>query len=95
MVAESEKVLERKLRDRVKKLDGLAFKFVSPGFMGVPDRIVLMPGARVYFAELKTTGKKPTKIQLYVHGLLKKLGFEVWVIDRTEILEDFLNMIAC
>ena len=93
MQIESEKLLERKLKDRVKKLGGLALKFVSPSFTGVPDRIVLMPGGRCFFAELKTTGKKPTKIQLFVHGQLKKLGFEVWVIDRTEILEDFLKFI--
>ena len=54
-----EKSVEKYLRQQVKKAGGLALKFVSPGFTGVPDRIILMPGARVYFAETKDLGKTP------------------------------------
>ena len=59
----NEKLIERKLREGVKALGGLALKFSSPYHRGVPDRIVLMPGGRMYFVELKTTGKKPTLLQ--------------------------------
>jgi len=90
----NEKTLERKLVERVKRLGGLALKFFSATFTGMPDRIVLMPGGRVYFAEIKTTGKKPTARQAFVHRLLRQLGFEVWVIDTNELLDEFTERIA-
>ena len=46
--------------------------------------MVLCKGGYVGFAEIKTTGKKPTKIQLYIHDKLKDLGFEVFIIDDIE-----------
>ena len=54
----NEKLLEKKLREEVKKLGGLALKFTSSTYTGMPDRIVLMPKGKVYFVELKTTGQK-------------------------------------
>jgi hypothetical protein len=60
----------------------------------MPDRIVLMPGGRIWFVELKTTGKKPTPRQEFVIGWLRKLGFEVWVIDTQELLNEFEKRIA-
>jgi hypothetical protein len=90
----NEKKLEKKLREKVKSLGGLAVKFFVLSFAGFPDRIVLMPGAKVWFAEIKSTGKKPSPRQIAVHGMLRKLGFEVWVIDSNELLSDFLKMIV-
>lgn len=48
-----EKTLERKLKERVKKLGGLCWKFTSPGTAGVPDRIVVLPDGQIIFVELK------------------------------------------
>ena len=76
-----EKDIESYLRQRVKAAGGLALKLVCPGFTGVPDRLILMPGARVYFAETKDTGKKPRPRQLRVHEILRGLGFRVYVPD--------------
>ena len=45
----AEKDIERFLVNGVKKLGGVAYKFVSPGNAGVPDRLIVMPGGRVYF----------------------------------------------
>ncbi len=75
-----ESYYENKLRLSIKKLgNGVrCLKFESPGFAGVPDRIILLPGAKVIFVELKQPGKKERKRQEYVHGLLRKLGFEVF-----------------
>ena len=39
-----EREIEKKLVDGVRKLGGRAYKFVSPGNDGVPDRIVVLPG---------------------------------------------------
>ena len=86
----SEKLLEKKLREGVKKLGGIAIKFFCPSFTGLPDRIILMPGGRVYFAEMKTTGKKPSPRQEVVITMLRRLKFHVWIIDDNPILDEVL-----
>lgn len=85
-----EKSVEQYLRQQVKKAGGLALKFVSPGFTGVPDRIILMPGARVYFAETKDRGKKPRPRQQRVHKFLWDLGFMVFVPDTTTAVDNMM-----
>lgn len=88
----TEKAIERKYRESVKKRGGLALKFVSPGFTGVPDRIALFPGGQIEFVELKAPGKKPTARQLAVHEQFRKLGFTVRVVDSIEAdPQDFNN----
>lgn len=89
-----EKTIESYLRRRVRDAGGLALKFICPGWTGVPDRIILMPGARVYFAETKDTGKKPTSRQKYVHGRLRELGFLVFVPDSKEAVDDMVFAIT-
>lgn len=71
---------EEFLRKRVRLLGGYAFKWV-PTIAGVPDRMVLWPGGRTCFVELKQEGEKPTNIQIVWHNRLRALGFEVVVID--------------
>ena len=90
----NEKLIERKLRDGVKKLGGLAVKFHAISYTGFPDRIVLMPGGRIWFAEIKSTGKKPTPIQEVCISQLRSLGFTVFVIDSQEQLDEFLKLIS-
>ena len=80
----SEKAIEQKLRNAVKAVGGLCPKFVSPGFDGMPDRIVLLPGGKVGFVEVKRSGCKPTLLQESRHGLLRRLGFAVFVLDDVE-----------
>jgi hypothetical protein len=88
-----EKTLEKKLVENVRKNGGIALKFSSSFFTGFPDRIVLMPGSKIFMAELKTTGQKPTVRQSVVIELLQKMGFSVSVIDSNDSLFDFLQMI--
>ena len=76
-----EKTVEQKLVRAVRAAGGLAPKWVSPGLDGVPDRIVLLPGGRIAFAELKAPGKKPRPLQEVRIRHLRKLGFPVYVID--------------
>lgn len=90
----NEKLIEKKLVESVKKLGGIALKLFSTFFTGLPDRMILMPGGRIWFAEIKTTGQKPTPRQTVVHEMLRKLGFEVWLIDRQEILDQFVTEIT-
>lgn len=93
IVPESEKTLEARLRKEVEKRGGMALKLSAQLHRGLPDRLILMPGGRAYFAEIKTTGKKPTKLQEKCHRELRSLGFTVWVVDSTQKLEDFLFLI--
>ena len=88
-----EKEVEQKLIEAVKKMGGIAPKFTSPGFDGMPDRLILLPGGRFAFAELKAPGKKPRPLQLARHRLLRKLGFQVYVIDCTEQIGGILDEI--
>lgn len=59
----------------------MAVKFTSPGFDGVPDRIVLLHGGKIGFVEVKAPGEKPCPLQLARHRLLRRLGFRVYVLD--------------
>lgn len=77
-----EKTIEQKFRAAVKAVGGLALKFTSPGFDGVPDRIVLLPGGKMAFVEVKAPGEKPRPLQLARHRLLRRLGFRVYVLDE-------------
>ena len=90
----NEKQIENKLVLAVKKLGGIAPKFVSPGFAGMPDRLILLPDGHIAFAELKATGKKPRPLQLSRHRLLEGLGFKVYVIDNTDQIEQILTEIG-
>lgn len=76
-----EKTIEQKFRAAVKAAGGLAVKFASPGFDGVPDRLALFPGGRMAFVEVKAPGKKPRPLQLSRHRQLRQLGFKVYVLD--------------
>lgn len=86
-----EKQIEQKLTLMVKAAGGIAPKFVSPGFAGMPDRLVLLPDGVFAFAELKAPGMKPRALQLARHEMLKRLGFKVYVIDGTEQIGEMLN----
>lgn len=86
-----EKEIEKRLTTEVKKAGGIAPKFVSPGFAGMPDRIVLLPDGFLAFAELKAPGKKPRPLQLTRHRLLRSLGFKVYVIDSIEQIGGMLD----
>ncbi len=89
-----EKQIEQKLVQEVKKRGGICPKFVSPGFAGMPDRLILLPGGRLAFAELKAPGQKPRPLQKARHALLRRLGFLVLVIDgiaQVKTVLDSLN----
>lgn len=90
-----ESEVEKKLCKRVKEeLHGRAFKWVSPGQNGVPDRIVLVPMGRIYFVETKAPGKKLRRLQKLVRGLIQELGFVVLRIDTLEKVEEFVRKVG-
>ena len=87
----SEKQIEQSLVKAVKNMGGIAPKFVSPGFDGMPDRIVLLPHGVMAFVEVKAPGKKPRPLQAARHEMLTALGFKVYVIDNENQIGGILN----
>lgn len=88
-----EKQVEQKLVQAVKARGGICPKFVSPGFDGMPDRIVLLPGRHFGFVEIKAPGEVPRPLQVSRHRLMKKLGFQVYVLDDPEKIGGILDEI--
>lgn len=86
-----ERLIESYLREQVKAAGGIAYKWTSPGNSGVPDRIVILPGGRALFVELKAPGGKPTKLQMVQHKRLRALGCDVRVIDSKEQVDEMLQ----
>lgn len=82
-----ESTIENALKKRIKNLGGWGIKLLPYVVNGLPDRLVLLPGGRLYFVELKAPGKKPRPTQVVVINKLKKLGFTVLVIDSVETIE--------
>ena len=89
-----EKVIEHALVMATRSKGGIVLKFTSPGFAGMPDRLVLLPGGRMGFVELKAPGRKPRALQTARHRLLRRLGFKVYVIDDTRQIAVVLNEIG-
>ena len=86
-----EREIEAFLRKMVTKQGGLCLKFVSPGWEGAPDRIILFPGGKIFFVEVKRPGERPRPLQLKRHEELRKLGFSVYVIDGKEQVRDLIQ----
>lgn len=74
--------VERALREAAKNAGGIAMKFVSPGLVGAPDRIVVLPGGLVCFVEVKAPGERPRPAQRRVLRRLYQLGANVATVDN-------------
>lgn len=88
-----EKTVEAKLVKAVKSMGGLAPKFISPGLDGVPDRLVLLPGGKLAFIELKAPGKELRPLQVRRKRQLEALGFLVYCIDSPEQIGGIIHEI--
>lgn len=86
-----EKEVERALVNKTEKRGGVAWKFVSPGRSGVPDRIILLPSGKMGFVELKAPGKEMRALQKKRKKQLEDLGFQVFTVDGIERIEGVLN----
>lgn len=85
-----EKEIEKRMREAIKKAGGRAYKFLSPGCVGVPDRIVIMPGGKIYFVELKRSGESLRPIQKQQVRRLRDLGCQVRTVAGLEEMAAFL-----
>ena len=85
-----ESQIELRLVEGVKRLGGMCLKFVSPGTLGVPDRIIITAKGRVIFVELKTETGRLTKIQRYVIGEMQKRGADARVVKGIDEVKELL-----
>jgi hypothetical protein len=88
-----EKDVEAYVRREVKKMGGRCLKWVCPGHRGVPDRIVLLPGGRIWFVELKTETGRPTALQKHWQRVLSQIGFNVCILSGRQEAEVFIDMV--
>ena len=88
-----EKTIERRLVKAVKARGGICPKWVSPGFAGVPDRLVFLPGRRFGLVEVKAPGEKLYVYLFSRHKLLAKLGFPIYILDGVEQIGGILDEI--
>lgn len=80
-MTQREKDIEQKLRKAVEAAGGKCVKWTCPGWTGVPDRLVLLPGGRIVFVELKRPkGGKLSEMQKWWQRELDRLGFETHII---------------
>lgn len=89
----SEKAIERYLVEEVEKRGGLCLKYDNPNAVGYPDRLVILPGYPLVWAEVKSKGKKPRAIQEVRHASLRNIGQKVFVIDSKEGVNALISRI--
>lgn len=85
-----ESQIERVFKTEVEKRGAKARKFVSPGWAGAPDRIILFPGGRVVFVELKAPQRIMRPLQKKRAAELRDLGFKVYSINSLERIKKFI-----
>lgn len=84
-----ERTIENYLKKRTEALGGVAVKLV--GYIGIPDRLLLLPGGRALFVECKAPGGRPRPMQAHWLRRLEKLGFAARVVDSKEDVDELLD----
>ena len=92
-IRNAKKQIEQKLVQETRKCGGICPKFTSPGFAGMPDRMMLLPGGKIGFVEVKAPGENPRPLQMARHRLLRRLGFKVYVLDGVEQIGGIIDEI--
>lgn len=86
-----ERDVESHLKKSVKRMGGRCIKLSSQHEEGLPDRMVMLPGGKVFFVELKRLGGVLSPMQRVQHKSFKKLGFKVYVPYTKEEIDDLLR----
>lgn len=90
----NERQIEQRLVTETRKRGGMALKFVSPSFAGMPDRLILLPDGKMAFVEVKAPGQKPRPLQVKRHAMLRKFGFKVFVLDAASDIPMMLKKVV-
>jgi hypothetical protein len=88
-----EKDIEKYLKNQIDDMGGLCLKFISPGNAGVPDRIVILPGGRVWFVELKAEGGRVRPLQRWWQKRLQAVGIPSLVIKSKVEAQVFITLL--
>jgi len=88
----SEKAIEKYLVESVKRVGGICLKYSNANMVGYPDRVICLHGGKTVWVELKSRGKKPTKIQTIRQNELVSLGHEVHTIDNKQSIDELINI---
>ena len=88
----TEKQIERKLVEGIKKMCGVALKLVPASMMGIPDRLVLMNGGKMWFVELKAEDGKVSMKQEKMIKKLRDMGFDAKVVEGLSGVDEFLEV---
>jgi hypothetical protein len=86
-----ESAIEAWMARAVRSRGGLCYKWVSPGTTGVPDRIVILPGGRTIYVELKTEVGRLSEIQKHIHTELRKRGADVRTLYGLDQVKAFVE----
>lgn len=86
-----ERDIEEYLVARATAMGGVVRKVAWPGRRGAPDRVVMLPRARLYWVELKAPGVAPEEYQLREHERMRAMGQDVRVIDSLAGVEELLG----
>lgn len=84
-----ERTIENYLKKRTEALGGVAVKLV--GYIGIPDRLLLLPGGRALFVECKAPGGRPRPMQRHWLRRLEEIGFEARLVDSKEDVDELLD----
>ncbi len=87
----SEKAIEKYLTEQAEANGLLCLKYSNPNMVGYPDRLLVLPGGSVVWVELKSKGRKPTKIQQVRIAGLRNRGHYVWVIDNRKSVDSLME----
>lgn len=83
--------LEGRLRRGVRRLGGMSVKLIAAE-SGVPDRLVLLPGGRMFLVELKTeTGALRPDQRVWHSRALAKCGITVHIVVGPDGVDAWLN----
>ena len=89
----SEKVIEKYLVDATKAIGLPCLKYSNPNMVGYPDRLIVIPGGEVVWVELKSKGKKPSRVQQIRFTELANIGHRVRVIDNKNDIDELINFL--
>ena len=88
-----ERTVEQHLVQGLKKIGVPCVKFQPDHMRGMPDRMILLPGSRVIWCELKTQGGELEPIQVVRHRELQQAGQRVVVVWSIEQADDLIRQI--
>lgn len=87
----TEAQIEAKMVRMVRERGGLCYKFVSPNNPGVPDRIVITPGGKTIYIELKTEIGRLASIQKWQITEMRKRGADVRTLKGWDAVKEFVE----